>query len=217
MIAPLEKPHTFSLLTLTFHFYILCLFAFLYLERFCSRSYKGLIMKLKLYFAFSLILVSMFSVSKSFAIDLPSIPFPSPGSAELLFVVRNTTIKAESPVKAIVEDCWTNRNIKRKPYKDVYGQSVLTTAGSKWLSAYMTVNINGHNYTMAALSGYKDGISTVFTKSEKTSLKKDFSSIKSFVDVREESISIITYLDETPEHVVTVNEYEGGNGHMFVV
>lgn len=217
MIAPLEKPHTFSLLTLTFHFYILCLFAFLYLERFCSRLYKGLIMKLKLYFAFSLILVSMFSVSKSFAIDLPSIPFPSPGSAELLFVVRNTTIKAESPVKAIVEDCWTNRNIKRKPYKDVYGQSVFTTAGSKWLSAYMTVNINGHNYTMAALSGYKDGISTVFTKSEKTSLKKDFSSIKSFVDVREESISIITYLDETPEHVVTVNEYEGGNGHMFVV
>ncbi|EJG2221098.1 thermostable direct hemolysin-family toxin [Vibrio parahaemolyticus] len=174
-------------------------------------------MKLKLYFAFSLILVSMFSVSKSFAIDLPSIPFPSPGSAELLFVVRNTTIKAESPVKAIVEDCWTNRNIKRKPYKDVYGQSVFTTAGSKWLSAYMTVNINGHNYTMAALSGYKDGISTVFTKSEKTSLKKDFSSIKSFVDVREESISIITYLDETPEHVVTVNEYEGSNGHMFVV
>ncbi|EGQ8307638.1 thermostable direct hemolysin-family toxin [Vibrio parahaemolyticus] len=174
-------------------------------------------MKLKLYFAFSLILVSMFSVSKSFAIDLPSIPFPSPGSAELLFVVRNTTIKTESPVKAIVEVYWTNRNIKRKPYKDVYGQSVFTTAGSKWLSAYMTVNINGHNYTMAALSGYKDGISTVFTKSEKTSLKKDFSSIKSFVDVREESISIITYLDETPEHVVTVNEYEGGNGHMFVV
>ncbi|EHK5111046.1 TDH-related hemolysin TRH2 [Vibrio parahaemolyticus] len=174
-------------------------------------------MKLKLYFAFSLLLVSIFSVSKSFAIDLPSIPFPSPGSDELLFVVRNTTIKTESPVKTIVEDYWTNRTIKRKPYKDVYGQSVFTTAGSKWLSAYMTVNINGHNYTMAALSGYKHGTSTVFTKSEKTSLNQDFYSVKSFVDDSEESIPSINYLDETPEYFVTVEAYESGNGHMFVM
>ncbi|AVF62372.1 MULTISPECIES: TDH-related hemolysin TRH2 [Vibrio harveyi group] len=174
-------------------------------------------MKLRLYFAFSLLLVSIFSISKSFAIDLPSIPFPSPGSDELLFVVRNTTIKTESPVKAIVEDYWTNRTIKRKPNKDVYGQSVFTTAGSKWLSAYMTVNINGHNYTMAALSGYKHGTSTVFTKSEKTSLNQDFYSVKSFVDDSEESIPSINYLDETPEYFVTVEAYESGNGHMFVM
>lgn len=183
----------------------------------CLKSYKGLIMKLRLYFAFSLLLVSIFSISKSFAIDLPSIPFPSPGSDELLFVVRNTTIKTESPVKAIVEDYWTNRTIKRKPNKDVYGQSVFTTAGSKWLSAYMTVNINGHNYTMAALSGYKHGTSTVFTKSEKTSLNQDFYSVNSFVDDSEESIPSINYLDETPEYFVTVEAYESGNGHIFVM
>lgn len=194
---------------------------YVYLLSFISRGFsqiiKGLIMKLKFYFAFSLLLVSIFSISKSFAIDLPSIPFPSPGSDELLFVVRNTTIKTDSPVHVTVADYWTNRNIKRKPYKDVHGQSVFTTAGSKWLSAYMTVNINGHNYTMAALSGYKHGISTIFTKSEKTSLKQDFYSVESFVDDNEESLPSITYLDETPEYFVTVEAYESGNGHMFVM
>lgn len=85
------------------------------------------------------------------------------------------------------------------------------------LSAYMTVNIDGHNYTMAALSGYKHGISTIFTKSEKTSLKQDFYSVESFVDDNEESLPSITYLDETPEYFVTVEAYESGNGHMFVM
>nr|AAX19062.1 Trh [Vibrio parahaemolyticus] len=174
-------------------------------------------MKLKLYFAYSLLLVSIFSVSKSFAIDLTSIPFPSPGYDELLFVVRNTTIKTESPVNAIVDDYWTNRNIKRKPYKSVHGQSIFTTSGSKWLSAYMTVNINGNNYTMAARSGYRHGTSKVFTKSEKTSLNQDFYSVQSLVDDSEESIPIMTYLDETPEYFVTVEAYESGNGHMFVM
>ncbi|EGQ8609005.1 TDH-related hemolysin TRH1 [Vibrio parahaemolyticus] len=174
-------------------------------------------MKLKLYFAFSLLLASIFSVSKSFAIDLPSIPFPSPGSDELVFVVRNATIKTESPVNATVDDYWTNRNIKRKPYKSVHGQSIFTTSGSKWLSAYMTVNINGNNYTMAALSGYKDGLSTVFTKSEKTSLNQNYSSVSDFVGENEESLPSVTYLDETPEYFVNVEAYESGNGHMFVM
>lgn len=52
----------------------------------------------------------------------------------------------------------------------------------------MTVNINGNNYTMAALSGYKDGLSTVFTKSEKTSLNQNYSSVSDFVGENEESL-----------------------------
>ncbi|ENM5913497.1 thermostable direct hemolysin-family toxin [Vibrio mimicus] len=174
-------------------------------------------MRLKIYFAYGLLFVSLFSAYKSFAFELPSIPFPSPGSDELLFVVRNTTINTKSPVNVTINDYWTNRNVKREPYRDVYGQSVFTTSGSKWLTAYMTVKISGIDYTMAALSGYKSGTSTVFVKSAKTSLSQNFYSVYDFVDRDEISVPSVTYLDETPEYFVTVEAYESGNGNMFVM
>lgn len=109
------------------------------------------------------------------AIELPSIPFPAPGSDEILFVVRNTIdyskLKDDSEyVDVKITDYWTNRETKRKPNTDVGSQSIFATSGSKWLTAYMTVNINGNDYTMAAVSGYKDGLSATFVNAGRTTL-----------------------------------------------
>ncbi|EKF9839410.1 thermostable direct hemolysin-family toxin, partial [Vibrio cholerae] len=42
-----------------------------------------------------LILISAALSFHTLAIELPSIPFPSPGSDEIVFVVRNTTSEVE--------------------------------------------------------------------------------------------------------------------------
>ncbi|TNZ18559.1 hemolysin activation protein, partial [Vibrio parahaemolyticus] len=80
----------------------------------------------------SFLFISMLAAFKTSAFELPSVPFPAPGSDEILFVVRDTTFNTQAPVNVKVSDFWTNRNVKRKPYEDVYGQSVFTTSGTKW-------------------------------------------------------------------------------------
>ncbi|ARR51848.1 thermostable direct hemolysin (plasmid) [Photobacterium damselae subsp. damselae] len=165
------------------------------------------------------VLLFSFAVMPCFAsaIDLPQIPFPAPGSDEILFVVRDTTLKTKDPVNVKVSDFWTNRDIKRKPNKDVYGQSVFTTSGTKWLTSYMTVSINDKDYTMAAVSGYKRGYSAVFVKSAQGQLQHSYDSVANFVGEDEDSIPNTMYLDETPEYFVNVEAYESGNGNILVM
>nr|P28031.2 RecName: Full=Thermostable direct hemolysin; Flags: Precursor [Grimontia hollisae]AAA27570.1 thermostable direct hemolysin [Grimontia hollisae]prf//1811229A hemolysin [Grimontia hollisae] len=165
----------------------------------------------------SFLFIFMLAAFKTFAFELPSIPFPSPGSDEILFVVRDTTFNTKEPVNVKVSDFWTNRNVKRKPYKDVHGQSVFITSGTKWLTSYMTVSINNKDYTMAAVSGYKDGFSSVFVKSGQIQLQHYYNSVADFVGGDENSIPSKTYLDETPEYFVNVEAYESGSGNILVM
>ncbi|EIW7864179.1 thermostable direct hemolysin-family toxin [Vibrio parahaemolyticus] len=123
------------------------------------------------------VVMSLLASFKTLSFELPSIPFPAPGSDEILFVVRDATFKTDDPVNVKVSDFWTNRDIKRKPSIDVHGQSIFTTSGSKWLASYMTVNINDKDYTMAALSGYKDGASIVFVKSDPVQLHHSYNTV----------------------------------------
>lgn len=150
--------------------------------------------------------------SSSFAIELPSIPFPAPGSDEILFVVRNVT----KSVHVSIPDYWSNRSIKRVPFKNVIGQSVMSTGGTKWLASYLTVNVNGSDYTMGAVSGYHHGSSTVFTKIKPGTLANDFYSVKSFVgeDITEPNHDQI---DETPEFFVSSETYDSGSGTVMVL
>lgn len=150
--------------------------------------------------------------SSSFAIELPSIPFPAPGSDEILFVVRNVT----KSVNVSIQDYWSNRSVKRVPFKNVRNQSVMSTGGSKWLTSYLTVNINGNNYTMGAVSGYKNGSSAVFTKIKQGELTHDYSAVASFVgdDITEPNNDQI---DETPEYFVSSETYDSGSGTVMVL
>ncbi|OKA65025.1 hemolysin activation protein [Vibrio parahaemolyticus] len=174
-------------------------------------------MKYRYFAKKSFLFISMLAAFKTFAFELPSVPFPAPGSDEILFVVRDTTFNTHAPVNVEVSDFWTNRNVKRKPYKDVYGQSVFTTSGTKWLTSYMTVNINDKDYTMAAVSGYKRGHSAVFVKSGQVQLQHSYDSVANFVGEDEGSIPSKMYLDETPEYFVNVEAYESGSGNILVM
>ncbi|QAY37718.1 thermostable direct hemolysin (plasmid) [Photobacterium damselae subsp. damselae] len=158
-------------------------------------------------------LLSSFVVMPCFAlpIDLPQIPFPAPGSDEILFVVRNVTENVDVSIK----DYWSNRNVKRTPFKDVKNQSIMSTSGSKWLSAFVTVSVNGHDYTMAAVSGYKDAYSTVYTNvAAQDVLNKTFSDVTNFVG-ENKSQPWYAALDEQQDYFVNTEVFDSGSGTVI--
>ncbi|EKF9704142.1 thermostable direct hemolysin-family toxin [Vibrio cholerae] len=151
------------------------------------------------------------------ALELPSIPplpFPSPGSDEIVFVIRNTT----DNVNVSITDYWSYRDIKRVPVKTVKSQSIFTTSGYKWMDAYVTVSINGSEYTMAALSGYLNGYSTTYAKVGKGRLSHNYYSVEKFVsEDKENIIPFNKAIDETPEYYITSESYISGDGNVVLM
>ncbi|EOW9321444.1 TPA: thermostable direct hemolysin-family toxin [Vibrio cholerae] len=161
-----------------------------------------------------LFLISAALSFHAYAIELPSIPFPSPGSDEIVFVVRNTT----SDVEVYTKDYWSYRDIKRLPSREVNKQAIFSTSGYKWMTAFITVSINGNPYTMATLSGYRNGYATTYSKVSAGTLTHDYSSVESFVGENESNIiPNIRMVDETPDYFVTTESYESGNGHVITM
>lgn len=161
------------------------------------------------------VLLATFATTISFqslALELPDIPFPAPGSDEILFVVRDVT----DSVHVEVDDFWSNRTVKRVPFSSVRKQSIMSTGGEKWLSAFMTVSVNGTDYTMGAISGYKNFSSVVYTNISKGSVDKDFSSVSRFVG-EQTSTPNYTVIDETPDYFVSSETFDSGSGTVVVL
>ncbi|PLS40946.1 hemolysin activation protein [Carnobacterium maltaromaticum] len=155
----------------------------------------------------------MSSSALALPFGLPDIPFPAPGSDEILFVVRDVT---EGRVNVSISDYWSNREVKRVPFASVRSQSVMSTSGTKWLTAYTTANVNGVDYTMAAVSGYKEFANVVYTKIAKGNLTKNYSSVSNFVgqDITEPNYKEI---DEQPDYFVSSETYNSGSGTVMVL
>lgn len=167
---------------------------------------------------FYLSCLMLFSIPTfAFDLPLPSIPFPAPGTSEVLFVVRNTSQKME----VTVDNYWTNRTTTRIPYKFLLpqGQSVFSTDGTKWLSASITLNLNYSKFTAAVIAGYKDGYSTTFVNSGDTDVSQSYNSISDFVGTQHTIPYNTSFVGEShgsPFYVYT-ESYRSGNGDVIVL
>lgn len=142
--------------------------------------------------------------------ELPSMPFPTPGTDDVLFVVRNVT----DNVSVDINDYWSNREIKRLPFQTVYKQSLMSTGGYKWISSFITVSVNGDLYTMASISGYKNFYSIVYTKIKSGILNKSYESVEDFVgtDIHFPNKQEIA---ETPEYFISSETFNSGSGTVI--